>query len=160
MKKNFIWLVLAVLGVATFCLFNFPYLSTHSGHYSTSINGYAVLGKWADGALGGICALLQLLIWGVSLLITVFALVRLLTEILAKPVSDSFCGVSLKGLGELALLVHGIFSVLLLFFAIVHTVNLSGNGVKYAVNIGLILSVSLSVILNAFYFIKTRLKED
>ena len=116
MKKNFIWLVLAVLGVATFCLFNFPYLSTHSGHYSTSINGYAVLGKWADGALGGICALLQLLIWGVSLLITVFALVRLLTEILAKPVSDSFCGVSLKGLGELALLVHGIFSVLLLFF--------------------------------------------
>ncbi len=157
MKKNLIWIILGVLGILTFCFFNFPYLSTHSGKYSSSIDGYAVLGKWADGALGGICAFLQLLIWCVSAFIILFALIKFLGEILGKPVPESFCGVSIKGLGELGLLVHGIFSLLLLFFAIIHTVNLSGNGVKYAVNIGLILSVCLSVSFNIFYFIKTKL---
>ena len=157
MKKNIIWIILALVGVLTFCFFNFPYLSTHSGEYSSSINGYAVLGKWADGALGGICALLQLLIWCISVFIALFAIIKFLGEILGKPVPESFCGVSIKGLGELGLLIHGIFSVMLLFFAIIHTVKLSGYGIRYAVNIGLILSVSQSVAFNIYYFIFVKI---
>ena len=153
MRKNLIWVVLLVVGVLSFCFFNFPYISAHSGGFSSSINGYEVLGKWADGALGGICAFLQLLIWGVSLFITLFSLIRVLLEILGKPIPETFCGISVKGVGELALSVHGIFSFLLLVFAIIHTVNISGYGVRYAVNVGLILSVCQSVALNIYYFI-------
>lgn len=159
MKKNLIWIMLAVLGVLNLWFFNFPYISIHAGS-SSFINGYALLGKWADGVLGGLCAFLQLLIWCLSVVITLLALLKFLGDILAKSMPEKFCGICLKALGELALLVHGIFSALLMLFAIIHTVKLSGNGVNYAVNVGLILSVSLSVGLNIVYFIKTKFYSD
>ncbi len=151
MKKNLIWQLMAVLGVLTFCFFNFPYISTHSGKYSSSENGYSVMGKWADGFSGGILALTQLLVWAVAFLLVIFSLYRIYCEITGKNVLESVCGLSVKGLSELAFLLHGILQLLFMIFAIIYTVNLS-NGISYAVNIGAILNFILSVGLNIFYF--------
>ncbi len=159
MKKNLIWLFMAMLGVLTFCFFNFPYLSTHSGGYSTSINGYGVLEKWADGFAGGIMALLQLFVWFVSFTLVVVCVYRIYCEITGKSVLESVCGLSVKSLSELLFLLHAILQVLFMIFAVIYTVNLSEHGIRYAVNVGAILTFVLSVGLNAFYFTQKAIQK-
>ncbi len=159
MKKNLIWIFMAMLGSLTFCFFNFPYVSTHSGNYSTSIDGYSVMEKWADGFSGGVLALLQLLIWLVAFTLIIFTVYRIYCEITGKSTLESFCGLNVKSLSELLFLLHGILEIMFMLFAIIYTVNLSERGYRYAVNVGAILTFALSVGLNIYYFVQKALNK-
>ena len=153
MKKNLVWVVSAILGVLTLCFFAFPYISTHYLKQSTSINGYTVMGMWADGFSGGMLAFLQFAIWVCTVLLTILAVYKLIRDLIGKEDFDNFCGISVTGFGELLIITHAILQFFFMVFAVSHTVTYSGGGVRLAVNIGAILNFLLSIGSTVTYFI-------